>query len=351
VRKRNRLRSFGPAILVFFAFGLVVGALLFGGPLKVSLNGRSYRIPRKSTVAQLLTLAHTHVRPGSLLDVDGIPIQSAATLGKIVVDGRLRQPTFVLQGGDHVRVINGADTTESLTKLVRHVGREVADPQLRLESVPGTEIITIGTTSRKIVDVHFDAGKGPAKAEKSVALTFDDGPSPLTAQILDVLAKYKVPATFFLVGIQVKQYPKLVRREIKADMVVANHSWSHPTRPVFAHLTKTRAKEEVERVQKAIVDLGGKTDLFRPPGGSWSDKTTKLVKKMGLRTVLWSVDPNDWRKGRSSGAIVSNVLSHVGPGSIVLLHDGGNNVASTLSALPAIIKGIRAKGLHLVVLG
>ena len=188
------------------------------------------------------------------------------------------------------------------------------------------------------------------RAEKAVALTFDDGPSPYTSEILELLHDEKVKATFFLVGVQIVKYPSLVRKEVKAGMTLGNHSWSHPTRPTFAHLTSTRADDEVARAQAAIKDAGGKAKLFRPPGGSFSPASTELVARHGLRTVMWSVDPKDWRRGRSAAAIASAVLSKAKAGSIVVMHDGGPNVANTLAALPAIIRGIRARGSHLVAL-
>jgi peptidoglycan-N-acetylglucosamine deacetylase len=198
--------------------------------------------------------------------------------------------------------------------------------------------------------VTFEPAGGRSKPEKAVAITFDDGPSLLTPRVLDVLKEFKVHATFFLIGVQVQKYPKLVRKEVKAGMTLGNHSWSHPTRPPFARLADAKALDEVELAQQAIDDAGGTARLFRPPGGSFTEATTEMVRRHGMRTVLWTVDPNDWRHGRSAGAIASSVLSHVRPGSIVVLHDGGGNVANTLAALPAIIRGIRARGLHLVAL-
>jgi len=98
-----------------------------------------------------------------------------------------------------------------------------------------------------------------------------------------------------------------------------------------------------------VLSLAGvRPTLFRPPGGSYGAVTLDVARSLGLRVVLWSVDPADWTPGISSKAIVHRVLSNVGPGSIVLLHDGGGDRSATLAALPAIIKGIRARHLDLV---
>jgi peptidoglycan-N-acetylglucosamine deacetylase len=97
------------------------------------------------------------------------------------------------------------------------------------------------------------------------------------------------------------------------------------------------------------VDTGGRTpQLLRPPGGSFSPAVVRTAQALGERVVLWSVDPADWRPGVSARQIAGRVLGAVRPGSIVILHDGGGDRTATIRALPAIVKGIRQKGRHLV---
>ncbi len=184
-----------------------------------------------------------------------------------------------------------------------------------------------------------------------VALTFDDGPSPLyTPQVLDVLERYHTPATFFVVGYHALQYPDLVRAEVRAGMTVGDHSFDHPNYPPFAALTAARIDTEIAQGRNALRGLAPPPRLFRPPGGSFSLYVEATAHRLGLRVTLWSVDPTDWAAGVSSGQIVARVLGAVRPGSIVIMHDGGGNRAATVAALPAIIAGIRAKGLRLVAL-
>jgi len=185
----------------------------------------------------------------------------------------------------------------------------------------------------------------------AVALTFDDGPSPLyTPQVLAVLARYHVPATFFLVGYHVLQYPDLARAEVRAGMTVGDHSFDHPIYPPFAALTAEGITTEIARGRDALRGLTPPARLFRPPGGSYSPYVIATARRLGMRVVLWSVDPADWVIGTSSARIVARVLGAVRPGSIVIMHDGGGNRAATVAALPAIITGIRARGLRLVAL-
>jgi peptidoglycan-N-acetylglucosamine deacetylase len=337
--------------LIVFALVFAGSALAAPGLMTVTVDGKPQRVDESATLGQVLQKFHLHPKPGSLLDVDGIVVRAANSRGAILVNGHPYAPGEQLKAGDIVEVINGKDRTEDLVRTKRTiVGRMTANPQTRLANIPGVEIITSGSYSKKVVGVQFQASPGAPKPMKAVALTFDDGPSLATRHILATLKKYKVPATFFIVGTQAQRYPKLVVQEAKEGHVLANHSWSHPQRPVFARLSGPVMTKELIDAQRVIDAHGPKPKLFRPPGGSLSAEVVGAAKRHGMRTVLWSVDPKDWQRGRGSASIVSDVLSRVGPGSIVLLHDGGNNAWSTAAALPAIIEGIRAKGLKLVAL-
>ena len=119
-----------------------------------------------------------------------------------------------------------------------------------------------------------------------------------------------------------------------------------PLRP--KDLPTTVIKGEISRAADAITAAGAQTHLFRPPGGSYSPEVIDLAKELGMRVVLWSVDPQDWRNGITAKQIVKTVLSNVRPGSIVLMHDGGGHQSATIRALPKIIRGIRKKHLKLV---
>ena len=349
MRRRRLKRALGPLAMMTVAATLLAVVFVTQQAIAVSLDGRPYRVAKGSTLGELLTIAHQHARPGALMDVEGVVIRAAATPGRVLVDGHERTPATILHAGDSIRVVDGNDSREGTEKIVRRVGSGLSDPQFRLQTLPGIETITVGEFSRKVAKVSFEGAKD-GEPDRAVALTFDDGPSPYTSEFLKILKDEKVKATFFLVGVQVQKYPDLVRREVKAGMTLGNHSFSHPTRPPFARTSPAKAADEIERAQRIIKAAGGKPKLFRPPGGSFSTATTQLVRKHRLRTVMWSVDPKDWRRGRSAASIASAVLANIEPGSIVVMHDGGPNVANTLAALPAIIRGIRARGLHLVAL-
>ena len=212
-------------------------------------------------------------------------------------------------------------------------------------------MIVRGAVSHELVSSRFRP-TGAAKPEQAVALTFDDGPSPVyTPRILARLAKLHVHATFFVIGYLAEAYPDLVRREARMGMAVGNHTYNHPEVPPFDSLPAPLLRDEIALGDQILGRLGIRTQLFRPPGGSSSPRVVRIAAARGQRVVLWSVDPTDWQSGVSAKAIARRVLSAVRPGSIVELHDAGGDRSATLAALPAIVRGVRARGLRLVTLG
>jgi len=208
------------------------------------------------------------------------------------------------------------------------------------------------------------AGKqgGASQAQKSAAgrfavyLTFDDGPvrgdrpvvmqgrnAPLdgnTPEVLDVLHKYRVKATFFVVGEQVQKYPGLVRREYSEGHSVQNHTYTH------SNLTKRSNAEiarELHATNQAITEAGvPKPSRFRPPYGLTDDRVSSVGASLGLRQIRWTNPASrDW-EDPPAPVICKRVVSSVQPGSVVLLHDGTG--ANTDDALPCIIKELRANG-------
>ena len=133
-------------------------------------------------------------------------------------------------------------------------------------------------------------------------------------------------------------------------MTVGNHSYNHPEVPPFAQLPPQLLSDEIVLGAQVLSRLGAPPRLFRPPGGSSSPALVRAAAALGQRVVLWSVDPADWSPGSSAKEITKRVLAAVRPGSIVILHDGGGNRSATLAALPAIVRGIRHRGLQLVAL-
>ena len=129
--------------------------------------------------------------------------------------------------------------------------------------------------------------------ENLCALTFDDGPSRFTPQLLDALSDYGIPATFFLVGRMAKKYPYLVRRIVVEGHEVGNHSWSHPN---LRTVSRDRKLAEIARTDVLLRSLGAEPLFLRPPYGAFDNSTVEAAESLGLSIILWSVDTKDWRR-------------------------------------------------------
>jgi len=180
---------------------------------------------------------------------------------------------------------------------------------------------------------------------RDVALTFDDGPGPYTPQVLDVLEREHVPATFFVIGQEIHDFGVSTEREIRDGFVIGDHTENHP---MMAHLTAHDQQEQLFEQAARIELLGGrKPHLFRPPYGSFNATTFHLLHQMKMLMVLWSVDTDDYEQPGVE-TIVKRALEGAKPGAIILMHDAGGNREQTVAALPQIVHAIRARGLHLV---
>jgi peptidoglycan/xylan/chitin deacetylase (PgdA/CDA1 family) len=199
--------------------------------------------------------------------------------------------------------------------------------------------------------VHFYAPGGG----KTVALTFDDGPGKSTAAILSVLARYKVPATFFNIGENLAARPSLVRAEVKAGYATGNHTWDHPDLNL---LGTSRQAAEIDRASAEQRSVSGTVPCaFRPPYGDYDATNLKLAQQRHLGVWLWSVDTEDWMAdGSGSSYWVDRVirLAEEEGGAlhhpIVLMHNQPAGNPATVAALPAVIQYFRAHGYRFVAL-
>jgi peptidoglycan/xylan/chitin deacetylase (PgdA/CDA1 family) len=189
---------------------------------------------------------------------------------------------------------------------------------------------------------------GKRTRSNAVALTIDDGPHPVwTPKVLDLLAEHEVRATFSVIGEQAQEYPRLVRRVVRAGHGICNHSMTHP-QPFGARSTAAVRREIVD-AQSAISDAAGEEpELFRSPGGSWTEAVLDVADELGLAPVGWSVDPRDWSLPGTTA--IENTLLQARAGDIMLCHDGGGERAQTVAALGAVLPQLRVEGLRFVVL-
>jgi len=193
---------------------------------------------------------------------------------------------------------------------------------------------------------------------KAVALTFDDGPNRLyTPQILEVLAKKDVKATFFVNGLNISGNEGLVRKMVKEGHMIGNHSYSHKN---LTLVTSETVREELERNEDLIEKVAGMSfKLFRAPYGYYNSLfLMKYLADNGYVIIGWSVDPQDW-KNQSVSFIVADVLENTSSGAIILLHDGPENFGKdnlgvgrqgTVEAVGVIIDKLRERGFEFLTL-
>ncbi|MGH2854704.1 MAG: polysaccharide deacetylase family protein [Solirubrobacteraceae bacterium] len=176
-----------------------------------------------------------------------------------------------------------------------------------------------------------------------LALTFDDGPGPYTAQLVHVLDSLHVHATFFAIGEEERYFSAGTLAELHSGDVVGDHTETHPMMArLSAHAQHEQLFEQILRIQ--LLD-GPTPRLFRPPYGSFDATTFKELRALHLLMVLWSEDTSDYSLP-GVAAIVQRALAGAHPGAIILMHDGGGDRSETIAALPAIVRGLRRRGLE-----
>jgi peptidoglycan-N-acetylglucosamine deacetylase len=181
--------------------------------------------------------------------------------------------------------------------------------------------------------------------EKVIALTFDDGPWPnTTVQVLDILKKNDIKATFFWIGRMVQESPEIAKRVVAEGHVIGNHTWSHS----YRWMNKAAAAREIDRTADLMYETTGvKTLYFRPPGGILTNGVADYAQQKNYSVVMWSNDSIDYRPFPAK-RLVNNVLRKVKQSDIVLMHDGGGNRSATVKALPEIISTLKQRGYKFV---
>lgn len=163
---------------------------------------------------------------------------------------------------------------------------------------------------------------GVAAGSKKVALTYDDGPNdPHTLTLLEILAKHKVHATFFMIGHFVRERPDIARAVAAAGHIIGNHTFTHPLL-TFKSAAETRS--ELVDCRSALQDaIGEHSALFRPPFGGRRPATLRIARNLGLETVMWNVTGYDWNAPPAS-EVEAKVVRQMHGGDVILLHDGGH---------------------------
>lgn len=178
---------------------------------------------------------------------------------------------------------------------------------------------------------------------KCVALTFDDGPSPFTDRLLQILLANDAAATFFLIGDKVAADPAAARRIADAGMEIGNHTWQHLD---MTTLPPAQVAEQFRRATESIEGAtGGRPTLARTGFGAIDDAVLAEAGRQGLAAVNWDVIPFDWRNDTNIAATRAVLMSQIRPNSVVLLHD---TFASTVDLMAQFVPVLKANGYHVV---
>ncbi|MFT8317769.1 MAG: polysaccharide deacetylase family protein [Sporolactobacillus sp.] len=155
-----------------------------------------------------------------------------------------------------------------------------------------------------------------------VSLTFDDGPNPLyTPQVLDLLNRYHISATFFVVGVRARKYPELLRRMKREGHLIAIHHYNHVSN---WFLTPRGSRKQCEKARETVMAITGERPVYyRPPWGHLHLFISQATK--GFHMVLWSAILGDWRRALSTERLKTRIDSHLRDGAVICLHDDGEN--------------------------
>jgi peptidoglycan-N-acetylglucosamine deacetylase len=330
-------------------------------PVTINVDGEQRAVPTfASRVGQLLeeegiTLGeHDRVEPDrdipldAVRDVEVTRVEVVKVVDEVTLEhGVEHRETDELTEGEEEIVTSGEDGLRHDTyEVVLVEGEEESRERIDQEVIrePVGRVVQAGTAATDPdPESEPEPDPEPAPADgPEVHLTFDDGPNPTyTPQILDLLAAYDAEATFFMVGQQVADHPQIAERVSAAGHTIGNHTRSHARLTEVDEATFTH---ELLDTQGVIEDtVGGAPSCLRPPFGARDGSVNQTAADLGLRMAMWDVDPRDWERP-GTDAIVDHVLREVGPGDVVLLHDGFRDRSQTVAALERILEQLSGQG-------
>jgi len=362
----SRPPSSGVPLLPSLAVALVCAALvamLWGVsvPLNVTVDGVRRTLQPGTTIGGLAGRGYVMSTAGDLVGVRGGVVRHGAgdpiTFTRNAAQASSLQPLY---DGDVIVSTSGASRREPVVKVKVSVAPTTTvqgvGPILKLSSPGknGVDEVTRGQVSGSVVSSRtitppvnmVISASMPSSTDKMVALTFDDGPAAgQTDKVLEILKRENVPATFFMLGKAAKRYPALAAQVAAQGELIGNHTYDH------VELTRLKFSDiqgEIARGADAIRSASGTAPVWlRPPYGAVNQNVWAAARGAKEGLVLWDVDALDWTRP-GVDRIVSNVTSHMGRASIVLMHDGGGDRSQTVAALPVIIGWLKANGYSFV---
>lgn len=248
--------------------------------------------------------------------------------------------SFLVPDSGTIRFDFDGNTVAPYSEEPLTVSLPIANLQLFLQSEEASHLFDIMPIEAAPEWKAPQVTKGSVDCEraKCIALTFDDGPGPLTGQLLDVLKQSGARASFFLIGQNIAKHPDVVKRMKAEGHTIGNHTWDHK---MLTRLSSTDIDTEIIRTNTEIMKVTGSAPTYmRPPTGAISAKVYDALKRQYMTAVMWSVDTRDWAD-RNSDIVYNRVVSGAKPGAIIILHDIHK---TSVEAVPRILKALQKQG-------
>ena len=358
----------------FVLAALAVVALAFGGvwlwlhhSVSVLLDGEPVEITYRSSFAEVCEAAGVTPTAGDLYSIGGNLIErGGGEPYEVMLDGVTLTPNeltaVAVRGGESFSVRNGDDVTEDSEVVDRVVAPKLVPAEtlgavtfvsqwgvsglsrVRVGAVSGEEIVEEVVTEPQDC-VLASVNPHPSDGRKLVCLTFDDGPSAYTPQVLEILREHGARATFFAVGTGVPGWPDALREVAASGSEVMSHTMNHLNNLAT---TSQETYDEVSGGFGVLRDYAGiETSVIRPPYGNWDALCWRSSGGLMSASVIWNIDSHDWELP-GADTIVAYCTQNVSSGDIILMHDGGGNRDQDLEALPIIIDTLHEQGFELV---
>lgn len=363
----------GKTAIIAAVLGLaMLGVALFScywtmlRPLNVQVNGRDVQVRVGTSAAEFIrNNDYFGAKAGRKLSINGNVIsEDGGTRYSVALDGNQKTPqdmegVNVVDGSSFV-VSDGTDVTEGSTEETVPLA-----PAVQMESGGAVQFVSQwGRAGKKVVTVGDESGEevdkevvDPAQdmvvasrnvkpaGGKYIALTFDDGPSGYTPDILKILKDKGAKATFYNLGSQEANYGKYAKQLVEDGHELASHTNAHQYLP---NLDANALRAEISSAADALESAAGvRPQMIRAPYGAFTSTEWGRAGDIISCNVLWNIDTLDWKRP-GADAIKAAVLNNAFNGAIVLMHDGGGNRQQDVEALPGIIDGLKAAGYELV---
>lgn len=247
----------------------------------------------------------------------------AEQINESSIDARIDRVWHAIPGYNGLQV----DQKKSLkvSKEVGHVSLKTlviqeTEPSIQLNDLPPHPIYR-GNSKKPMISLMVNVAWGTEYVE----------------QMLHIFDQYQIRVTFYLDGKWLKENAPLAKKMLASGHELGNHAYSHPD---MRKLTVERIREEIEKTEKLIKEVGTKSRFFAPPSGSFDQRVVQIADQMDMKTILWTLDTVDWQKP-SSSTIVERIVPHLENGALILMHP----TQPTVEALPKIIEGAMEKEL------